>query len=223
MIDINDVLDEIGAQTALWCDADTDDVDLAAAVAAVVEQNMGWVSVASNAVARVWPWLEKTRVKIATRLRLKSDSVADISELATQINAAFKQGADDIQLFVRVTDLHSLVVNLLPIRDDLFFNKSLTVVLDIGDIDDAMWGAVFADVAKIRADALMLELTYDAGDASDFVGRVYGALRHWNTATQNFGLHFAPCDDFMRIEQAYRLVQKMQPKLLPRSRFFMKY
>ena len=62
----------------------------------------------------------------------------------------------------------------------------------------------------------------DAGDKSDFVGRIYGMLDVWDV-TNNFDLHFVLGQDFCRIEQVLRLIKSEKPQLLNRARFFVNY
>ena len=64
--------------------------------------------------------------------------------------------------------------------------------------------------------------TKDAGDKSDFVGRIYGMLNTWD-ADNKFDLHFAFGPNFMRIEQALRLVQSVRPELVGRLKFWVNY
>lgn len=226
MIDLNDVIDEIGAQTALWCTGDGEDTDLAAAIEYAVNQNLGLVSVGAQNVATVWPWLEKSKTKIITRFYLNTQNGvvtgANISDLVAQINTAFKQGAVGVQVFVKYDDLDSLVNQLYPIRDDLFFNRDLSIGLDISEIDYSEWNDVFDAIRKINAGAIVLAMSQDLGDKSDFVGRMFGMLNAWNDSV-SCDLHFAPFLDSIRMEQAYRLMQKIQPRLLTRARFFVKY
>ncbi|MDE6477732.1 MAG: hypothetical protein K2L94_00610 [Alphaproteobacteria bacterium] len=221
MIDTDAFLSEI--KTGAWCAGGGDAGDLARAASRIADGGISLISVAPNSIAVMWPWLEKMPVKMLGRFYMESAmGDGEISELARRMNAAFKQGAAGAQVFLRRADLANFVDNLHLIRDDLFFNKYLAVGMDIGEIDMADWPTVFALIDKIRADALTLIMPDDAGDASDFVGRIYGLMTVM-PADVRWQLHFALGNNFMRMEQAWRLIQKMRPKLADGVRFFVNY
>jgi hypothetical protein len=125
-------------------------------------------------------------------------------------------------VFLPYVALAGLVEQTHGIRGDLFFNKDLIIGIDIADIDSSDWGDLFEKLRKINASALLLVLTKDAGAKSDFVGRLYGMLDKWETEN-NFDLHFAFGQNFVRIEQTARLIRAMRPDLAKNMKFFVNY
>ena len=169
----------------------------------------------------IWPWLEQAGVDIMARFYFPDTSITDnqIYDITAQINSAFKVGATGAQVFLAYGALDGLVEQTHIIRDDLFFNRDLSIGIDIGDVDSCDWENLFANLQKINASSLLLVLTNDAGKKSDFVGRIYGLLNAWRSDNK-FDLHFAFGPNFMRIEQVLRLVESMQPELMDRLVFW---
>ncbi len=216
MIDAETILDGVGKHTALWCAGGGEETDLAVAAHVVMGHGMDMISVTPAAVGVLWPWLEKVRVKIIPRFYVAGD--VDMSDLSCRINAAFKSGAHGAQVFLSRRDLDKFVDELHVIRDDLFFNHVLSIGMDVGEIDADDWGTVFGLLNKIRANSLVLALPHDDGDRSDFVGRIYAAMNAWGAFRG--ALHFALGQNVIRIDQAMRLVQDIQPRLYESVRFF---
>lgn len=220
MIDADTIFEQLGGNSCLWCGGATDGSDLAAAAEFAVSNKMPFVSVTPDGVGVMWPWLENTSVGIVARFYVDGGLNPDAaSDLARRARTAFRRGAVGAQVFLRARDLSSFVSEIEAVRDDLFFNKMLSVGLDIGEIDGADWGGVYAALQKIRADSLLLALTVDRGAKSDFVGRVYGMLNGWGDAWRG-DVHFALGGNFVRADQAWRLIEKMRPELAMRARFF---
>ncbi len=224
MIERDVIFDEFGSSVALWCGADLDAGGLARATEFVVERNVPAISVASDVIGVVWPWLENKDVKIVSRFYFPDKKITDeqISDITMQINAAFKHGAGGAQVFLPYAGLKDLVAQTHVIRDDLFFNRDLSIGIDMADIDSCDWDDLFQNLQKINASALVLVLTKDTGKKSDFVGRIYGMLNAWNNANK-FDLHFAFGPNFMRIEQVVRLIESMRPDLLKGVKFWVNF
>lgn len=222
MIDTDDILERIGAATGIWCAADIDTPDLAAAADLVVAHGLRDISVAPAAVSVVWPWLERTDVQITARFYLSpAGRVAtfdDVSDIAARIKSAFKQGASSAQVFMRLADVSPFVQNVSPIRSDLFFNKDLVIGLNIGEINPSDWLGLIENLNQIGA-ALLLVLPQDRGLKSDFVGRVYGLL-DGPVEKFNGALHWCLGVGHNRAEQVVRLVTAMQPQIMPRLKFW---
>lgn len=221
MIDSDSFFQDWGAVLAAWCGQVQDAGDLARMAQYAVEHQMRMVSVAPDDVEVLWAWLENMPIKIVARFYLPARASRDvnkISELSMRINTAFKQGASGAQIFMRAADLHAFADEIAMVRDDLFFNKDLSIGLDISDVDASQWPVVFDALRRVRATSLTLVLARDTGNKSDFVGRVYGVLNAWENL--NCDLHFVPGNNTMRIEQAGRLIQKMQPALACGMRMF---
>lgn len=221
MIDKSVIFDAIGTGAALWCATDMDATDLADAVQFANARQLSDISVAPNMIQTVWPWLEGRPVKIMTRFYLEHKKITEehVSDITVRINSALRQGANGAQVFVGVDALGDLVEQTHVVRDDLFFNKDLSIGLDIGDIGPFDWGNVFANLRKINASSVVFAFTQDTGDKSDFVGRIYAMLNAWDLQNK-FNLHFAFGPNFMRIEQAQRLVQQVRPMLMDGLRFW---
>lgn len=222
MIDDRNILDELKGRIATWCPADIDANALAGVVDDAIAHDASDISVGNAAVETVWPWVEQTKVKISTRFyvpqRSRGINATDASDLTININTAFKSGAHTAQVFMRVADLGAFVQNLRPIRDDLFFNKNLSVGLDICKIEPGQWADVFGALNAISAASVIFVLSCDTGDKSDFVGRFYGALNAMDTFRGD--VHFAPLANPTRAEQVVRLIEQIRPEKLTNLRFF---
>ena len=224
MSDTNVVFDSYEPFLAMWCGADLEAGDLARAMETVVAQKIPVVSVAPGAVPIIWPWLENENVKIMARFYFQGKKVTDaqISDVTVKINDALRRGAHGAQVFLDVNALPGVVEQTHVIRDDLFFNKDLVVGLDILSVGPDDWDALYADLRKINASAVMFVLSKDEGKNSMFVGQVFAMLNAWSDSNK-FDLHFAFGPNFMRIEQAQRLVQSVQSGLNNRLKFWVNY
>lgn len=223
MIKTQDIIDEFSPNAALWCNDDMEDTELAAMAQVAMENKIPLMSCNAQQVARLWPWLEKTRVRIMPRFmaeNMHGASATDVaSRLARDINSAFRNGASGAQVFIKFSDLTNFVSQMIAVRDDLFFNKKLSIGLDILEIDSFDMSEMFESLKKIRADSVIFTLSKDRGDKSDFVGRIYGILDLWDSDFAG-ALHFAPMENLVRFDQVRRLVDTMQPKLLDNLRLF---
>lgn len=207
--------------TAVWCPAKIDGTDLAYYAEFAIANRLDYISVSMDSVKTLWPWLENQNIKIMCRFYLdtKFDFKNNLSNLVTDINSAFKQGADGIQLFVRISELDRMVEQLYTIRDDLFFNKEVFIGLDLNDIETCNFDKLWNALNKFRVNGLVIAFPVDKGDKSDFVGRIYGLLDSWQKNTK-IKLHFVLGENLLRIEQVKRLTQSMQSDLMPDIRFF---
>ncbi len=217
MIDVKEILGDFKGGVAVWASAG-DDMALAAMVQDALDAGVHLISCAPEAVGTLWPWLEKANVKIIPRFYCAAGvRDADMSELAMRINAAFKSGADGAQVFVRAADVEKFVAQIGVIRDDLFFNKMLTVGIDINEIGPFDWGVLFNALRRVRADGVMLALPRYDGDKSDFVGRIYAAMTAWDFDGE-LQLYCAAAP--VPTAQAVRLIAAMQPKVEERTKIF---
>ena len=221
MIDKSMIFDIVGTNAGLWCGADMDATDLADAVHFAGVQKLPVVSVAPNMVQTVWPWLEGNNIKIMSRFYLDGRKITEkqISDITVRINTSLRQGANGAQIFLSYGALAGLVEQTHVVRDDLFFNKYLSIGMDNCEIGPFDWMDVFANLQKINASSVIFVFTHDTGDKSDFVGRLYGMLNAWDVANK-FSLQFAFGPNLLRIEQAMRLVQQMRPGLMGELRFW---
>lgn len=217
----DDILLDV-SESAIWCGSELEPTDLARMASIAIEKHIPIISVAPVSVSIMWPWLENKNIKIFSRFYLKGHKIEDISNLSEEINQSFKQGADGAQIFVSMTDLNELVSLLYMIRDDLFFNKSLFIGLNINEINFCDWENVVNLVKKIRATGLMLVLPKDSGDKSDFVGRIYSLMESIIDDEYTPQLHFLLGNNFSRIEQVVRLTEAMHQNLLRSLKFFIR-
>ena len=219
MINDSNILGCLECGTAMWCPAGLDSADLAHVVEQVIADNMRAISVVSDSVPIIWPWLENKNIKIFTRFYIDAVSADSVSDLTENVNSVFKQGADGAQIFIRFKDIDAFVSQLYMIRDDLFFNKDLIIGIDICDVGPFDWGHLFSGLKKIRANGVMLALSRDTGDRSDFVGRIYAVLNAWD-GEYDGKLQFAVGLNPMRIDQVVRLTRLIQPNLCKNTMFF---
>ncbi len=224
MIDTDSIFNEVDGHLCLWCGADAVGTDLAAMAERCVASTMPQMSVVPAAVATVWPWLEKTDIEIMARFyvdKITHATRADVIEnIARRINTAFRSGASGAQVFMALRDLHDFCSEISMVRDDLFFNRRMAIGLDIGEIDVDNWVGVFNDLTRVRADDVLLALTVDTGNKSDFVGRVVSMLNAHAECEFNGGLNFMLGANHIRVEQVWRLVQMMRPEIISRVKFF---
>jgi len=218
MMDMNSFFEEMSANVALWCAGASDTGELARVAECASGQSLPMISAAPEDVSMLWAWLEKTPARIYARFYLPphGGNIKVISDLAVQINSAFKHGAHGAQIFMRMADLKAFADEMVLVRDDLFFYRDLAVGIDISEIGPFDWPGVFDAVRRLRARALVLALTRDAGDKSDFVGRVYAAAR----AVTGCELHFVLGGNPIRVEQAVRMVAAIRPETVGGVRVF---
>ena len=115
--------------------------------------------------------------------------------------------------------MQKFISGIGSVRNDLFFNKSLNIAIDINDIDVFDWGELFRILRIISADSLVLTFNSDTGDKSDFVGRVFAML---NAPRGEWGgqINFVIGQNVVRIDQTYRLIQQLLPETLSKTEFF---
>ena len=194
-----------------WVDA-PDAAELARAADCVIENHLDTICVKPSAVGTLWPWIEGRGITIMAR-------IDGATGLTRQITDVLRQGADGAIVSLTPATLRSWANDIAVVRDDLFFNKKLTVCLDIDGVDENSWPEISTLLARIRADAVMFDMNRDAGDASDFVGRVYGILNVWDWDMFDGKLQWANLSE-LRMVQAWRLIQKMRPDIAAQTQFF---
>lgn len=223
MIDANEIFFDSDKRVAFWCESVLDTNDLAMMCEYIVNNGVKLVSVPPKAVSDVWAFLEKQNVKILTRypVNMAIKNIDDeLYELGANITSVCKSGASGVQIFVKMADFEKFIDVLQSVRDDLFFGHELSIVMDISDIDMQNLGLVFQKLREIRADSFGLTLNEDAGNRSDFVGRVYCLLQNFDFDGQ---LHFMLGNNFDRMDQAIRLTECLRPEIGDKLRFFLDY
>ena len=224
MIDIKEFFNnsDVTKYVSLWLPDNSDGVDLIGAAEYAVDMNVPGLSVMPLDVRVIWPWVERLKMKLISRFYVNGIGNDTLSNLAINVKSVFRQGADGAQIIVKLSDLDRFANSLLSVRDDLFFNKDLSIGIDIFKIWPLDWANVFDVLKKLNASSLLLIMTHDDMDKSDFTGRIYAALTEWN-ANPNMELHVMLGDSYNRAEQVYRLVSALRPELLDKLQFFVNY
>jgi hypothetical protein len=189
----------------------------------VVTNGVHLISVPSEMVANVWTYLEKTGIKVFTRYDFNSTSKnmdEDMYTFGANVTSVCKSGASGVQIFIKMQDFEQFINKLQIVRDDLFFGRDLCIVMDTEDIDINNLDFIFQKLRDIRANTLTLTLNEDMGNRSDFVGRIYGLLQHFDFDGE---LHFILGNNFDRIDQVIRLTECLRPELNDKLRFFLDY
>ncbi len=224
MMNLNYIFDDITGMRAWWIpESETDASDLAAVADVVLESGVSLISVPCAATGEIWPWVEKNDIKIVNRFVLSIGEDADfidiVSRLAKSITESFKLGAVGAQVFVHVADIERFCDAMKPVRQDLFFDKTFSVAIDIDEMRGGTWTAVFDVLRKIAPDAIVMTAKGDSFDAnSDFVGLVFDMLNNWSLKSD---LHLWFGKNMFRVSQVLRLCQKIQPGLVQNMRVFM--
>lgn len=188
----------------------------------IVQQDFSVLSAPSDFVELLWPWVESKNVKIITRfvIEAKSDFDSVVSEFAAKVSSVFRGGASGIQIFISPRALGDFVTALKPVRDDLFFDRFLSVGLSIDEIKVDMWDGVFGALQTLRPNAILITSDGDEFDrSSDFAGRVFTMLEKWDTDAD---LHLMFGKNTMKLIQTIRLVQKMRPDLMKKLTVFVR-
>lgn len=224
MIDKEYVFGEFGTGTCMWCGSETQGADLAQMCQVAIDNKVSLMSVVPDAVPVVWPWLEHSKITINARFYLENKKFDEMaaSDLAKRVIAVFKNGADGATVFIRNKDLADFVSAMNVVRDDLFFNKDLTVGLDIMEFGAYDWANVFELLKKINVNSVAFFMGTDTGKKSDFVGRVYGMLDAW-PRDFNAGLCWAFGNNVPRFDQAKRLVDSLRSDLADVQKFFVNF
>ena len=223
MIKYDFIFDDIESFTSLWIGDDVvETADLARVADIAIDRYVPFVSMPVGVVKTFWPWVEGKSIKILARSRFDIDKNQDaddaVSVFAKNITTVFRNGADGVQVFVPCDKIVQFVDNICPIRNDLFFDRYLSIAIDIDDMDNLNWGDIFGCISKIKPDSILLFGKIEKFDPSSyFVGRIFDMLENWNTGV---GLHLMFGKNMLRVNQALRLVEKMRPELMKDIRVF---
>lgn len=223
MIEANEIFSDFDSRLALWCQDVSDTNDMAVLANHIIENHISLISVPSSILSYMWTCLEKSKVKIFTRYifyPLNKNIDNDVSNLSAKIIADYKNGTNGVQIFVKMRDFEHFIDLVSSIRDDLFFEHDLCLVLDIQDIDVNNWDVIFQKLHDIKANAFGIAFDEDMGLRSDFIGRIYGMLQNWNF---DGNLHLMLKNNYERIDQTIRLVESLRPELSDKLHFFVEY
>ena len=223
MMNLEFIFDDINGKQAWWVsDSETEASDLAGVADAVLDSNISLISVPCDATGEIWPWVEKNHIKIVNRFDFVMDKDSDVfdkvSDLAKSINSAFKAGAVGAQVFIHAKDVSDFCKAMKLVRQDLFFDKTFSIAIDIDEMRGQSWTVVFDALREIAPDAILITAKGDSFDAnSDFVGIVFDMLNNWNLKSD---LHLWFGKNMFRVSQVLRLCQKIQPDLVQNMRVF---
>lgn len=224
MIKAENIFDDIKPFVAMWVgDTNNDAGELARVANIAIDENISFVSMPPDATKTFWPWIEGKNIRILNRFNFSSEIKSDdfdvcVSELSVGVRAAFRGGANGAQIFVPHSELEQFVQAMQPIRNDLFFDRHLSIGIDIDEMSGVDWETVFDTVAKIKPDSVLIfGHVQEFNPKSDFVGRIYDMLEKWSLNTE---LHLMFGKNMLRVTQTLRLIQKMQPNLVKGLRVF---
>lgn len=223
MIELNEIFSTNDERIAFMCDSVKDTNDLAPFAEVVIKNRVKLISVLPEEVSFLWTCLEHENVDILARYSFSAtlkNIDKNMSDLSANIVNIFKQGANGVQIFLKMRDLEKFTDALSPIRDDLFFGHSLNIIIDILDIDFDKWDFVFEKLKVLKVNTFCVMLSEDMGNQSDYIGRVYSMLENWNF---DGDLHFMLSNNVERIDQTIRLIEKIRPELSSRVKFFLDY
>jgi len=220
MIEEEEIFKEVRNNISVVCGDDCVGADLAAVAGKAVSNKVHSICVLPNRVGEIWPWLENSKIKIISRFFV--DGVVNddfMSDFASNVNATFRDGANGIIVFMDLSRLQKFAVEVTSIRDDLFFNKSFGIGLDINQLNAFDWENIFGILNLIHADSLVLTFDNDTGNKSDFVGRVFAML---NANRGNWGgiVNFMISQNILRLDQVCRLIQQVAPDTFLKTEFF---
>lgn len=223
MIKDDFIFNDFEPLTSLWIRDDVAETgDLARVADIAIDRGVPYVSMPIGVVKTFWPWVEGKSIKILARSRFDIDKNQDaddaVSVFAKNITTVFRNGADGVQVFVPCDKIVQFVDNVYSIRNDLFFDRHLSIAIDIDDMGNLGWGDIFGAISKIKPDSILLFGKVQKFDPSSyFVGRIFDMLGNWN---QGPGLHLMFGKNMLRVTQVLRLVDKMRSELMKDIRVF---
>lgn len=181
----------------------------------IVSSNIKLISILPNMIKVIWSWLEKNNIEMFVRI-YESD-FENSSDLIKHINSIYKIGATGIQLFIKKKNFISILPDFLTVKDNLFYNKKISFCFDLDDFSVNNWSDIFFNLNKVKADIILLN--YKKEKDEDFVGLIYGFLDNFDDKFKG-EIHFSIGNSSIRVEQTWRLVEKIRPDLLSKIKFF---
>ena len=88
----------------------------------------------------------------------------------------------------------------------------------IEKIDAFDWDGLFGVLQLLKADFFVLTFNNDNGNKSDFVGRIF-AMLNASRGGWNGVVNFYLGQNIVRIDQVYRLIQKIKPETISKTEF----
>ncbi|MDR0319154.1 MAG: hypothetical protein LBH81_00220 [Rickettsiales bacterium] len=139
----------------LCCWTPADATELIGAAGTAARMGIPRISVAAASVPAVWSWLEKSPVALSAMVAWNSAKMGT-ADLVREITLPLKRGADQVQLYAKWKDLPKLSDALREIRDEIFFDKKLSLALSLDDVPYNGWLDAFKYAKELRADNIML-------------------------------------------------------------------
>jgi hypothetical protein len=223
MMKSENIFDDIESRLALLIADDVlDSGDLARVANMAIDKGIRFISVPNSVVKTIWPWVENKNVKIISRFNFmaeKDQGIDDaVSDLSMKTTATFRQGADGVQIFVPYSYITDFANSIRVIKNDLFFDKYVSIGIDIDDKQDIDWQKVFDALGAIKPNAVLLVGHAQEFNAnSDFAGRIFDMLQKWNLRAD---LHLMFGKNMLRVSQILRLTEKIRPELSESIRVF---
>ena len=215
------VFDDINSFAAMWVgDATAGTSDLAAVADVAIKQAVPFVSMSAGAIKIFWPWVEGKHIKILGRFNVCANQDFDVvmSKFARSVTDAFHAGADGVQVFVPCDNMAQFVDMVRTIKSDLFFDRYLSIGIDIDNMENINWQMIFDVLNEIRPDSILIFGNVEHFDPNSlFAGRVFDMLEKWNIDSD---LHLMFGKNTLRVAQVLRLVEKMRPELMKNLRVF---
>ncbi|MDR2685879.1 MAG: hypothetical protein LBB23_03865 [Rickettsiales bacterium] len=207
-------LRDIRPHLDLCCWGANEATDLIQSAAAAAKFKMSGMSVDAVSVPAVWTWLEKSNIKLSAFIAWNADKTP-IENLAADISAPLKRGADAVQIYVRFRDLQPLAAGLTQIKSEIFFDKKLTIALGLADVPPFGWEVVRECMDSLSANSLML-ISKNSKNSSSLY---YGFLSSL-TGREDWGIEFCHAGNAVQpLEEVYRLTLKMADNMTGRLRF----
>ena len=205
----------INKSLALECESVSDETDLLSLSNEILSSNIKLISILPSMLKVIWSCLEKNDIEIF--VRLYEYEYENISDFIKYISNVYKMGATGVQLFIKKDKLISLIPDFLAIKANLFYNKKLSICFELNDFSINSWSDIFLNLRKLEPSSILLNYKKERDD--DFPGLIYGFL---DTFDDNFKgeVYFSIGNSSLRVEQVWRLVEKLKPDLLDRIKFF---
>ncbi|MBR5904676.1 MAG: hypothetical protein IKZ49_04045 [Alphaproteobacteria bacterium] len=209
------------SQLAMWCNRVEDTNDLAGMADKIIQLNVDTISAYFENISDLWPWLENSGIKLYTRFDFAPTKFeSDFNDLIKKINSVCKTGAGGVQIFLNMRNFDRFIDNLSVVRDDLFYNRDLSICVDINEIDINNLAHFFEKLRSVSCSVLGITLNKDTKKKSDFMTRIYALLNEWDF---DGVLHCINIENKLRICQVMRLTETIKPDIYDELRFFIEY
>lgn len=193
----------------------SDSYELISRVESAIKNKVGIISTEPDAVSIIWPWIEKRKISLIPRFFISDEFNAEI--LVQNINLTMKKGASGAHVFIDKKNMDQFLSCVGPVCADLFFNKDLFLGFELSSIQPMDMENMLEKLLEFEPKGL--SVIFDENADIDFVGSIYGFINAL-PPKYNGGLHFMIGNVPSKIEQVWRLVEKLRPNLLKKIIFF---